>query len=218
MLLNQDFIVEIPKNASKTIKLIDPSDKNRRWQNCIKKIKNYHILLRDPYIRWLSATLQWIWDERENALGIRVFKKTQSTPMFDLEFHNRRIRENLIPFLSQIHTSIHTTPQIEYIPTYETGLQDYQNVYFYAREDQGLRKLFNRLNLAINEIPHQTNSKEDKMKIHTAKMIHPFIGEKLKNKVMNFYKEDYTLYRKHFPHVELKFDATEYFNKLGCNL
>ena len=218
MLLNQDFIVEIHKNASTTIRSIDPSDKNRLWQDCISPIKNYHILLRDPYTRWLSATLQWYFDPEVNFQSLRIFRNTWNTPKFDLEFHNRRIRENLIPFLSEVHTGVHTLPQIEYIPTIKTGLQDYQNVYFYAREDQGLRKLFNRLNLDITEIPHLNTSIEDKWKVHIAKMIHPFIGEKLKNKVMNFYKEDYTLYRKHFPHVELKFDATEYFNKLGCNL
>lgn len=217
MLLNQDFIVEIPKNASSTIKLIDPSDKNRSWRKCIKEIKNYHILLRDPYIRWLSAILQWVWDEEENSLGVRILQKTQNNRKFDLEFHNRRIRENLIPFLSEVHSGNHTLPQIGFIPTIKTGLQDHQNVYFYALEDQGLVKLFERLNLDPTEIPHENPSGE-KWKIHTAKMIHPFIGKKLQNKVMNFYKEDYTLYRKHFPHVELKFDATEYFNKLGCNL
>ena len=144
MLVGNNYIVEIPKNASSTIREYNSLDTNRMWTDCADKVKNYYVILRDPYIRWLSATLEWTTEHQD-------FIQTWGTFRWDPEYHERKVRHDLIPFLSRVESGHHTEPQVKFIPKPTPS----QNIFYYALEDKtkNLSALCKTLNLFPNGIP-----------------------------------------------------------------
>jgi hypothetical protein len=171
--VNKNAIICINKCGSSTI---------RAYAN--KKVctdtdyafKNYFVVVRDPLDRWFSGLTEYILELRKNL------RKKYHKKIYDYIFKN----------IDQVKFDRHTARQIEFIRI--------NNVEFFLFNDNGIQKLYERLNMGLPQ--HRNSSIGIPEKTRIQAMLKEHINESTLQKVFTYYKDDYELIKKHFPNYK----------------
>jgi hypothetical protein len=169
---NNDAIVWIPKNGSTSIRdyFSETIYSYYAWE-----VDTYHVILRDPYTRWISGVCEYI--KKYNAELDLIIEDIDKGRLIFAEF---------------------TTPQVNF-------LDFNGDTIFYNLEDNAINKIFDYFNIDANipwRKKSSTNAYRSKLK---KKLLKRLKTRKIYKKIYDFYAQDYELVRKNLGISTVKF-------------
>lgn len=157
---NNDAIVWIPKNGSTSIRdyFSETVYSYYAWQ-----VETYHVILRDPYIRWVSGVCEYI--KKYNVKLDDIIEDIDKGRLVFAEY---------------------TTPQVDFLDF------DGPTIY-YNLEDNAIHKIFTYFHIDANipwRKKTSTNAYRSELK---KKLLKRIKTRKMYKKIYDFYTDDYKL-------------------------
>jgi len=171
-------LVHIPKNASTLLRnwCLKQTDTNISDSNYLDfKVDKYYVLIRDPFDRWVSGVTEYY-------------------------YRNKFQIEHILDRIDMIEFDEHTTPQNQFLNFDYT-----KNTVFVPMDRKGMGYLNNKFLKYHHHPVNKYNSKSSIRKIKFKNLLLKKIQEQpsLKDKVIEFYKQDYEIIENYFDRISI---------------
>jgi len=171
-------LVYIPKNASTLLRnwCQKQTDTNISDSNYLDfEVDKYYVLIRDPFDRWVSGVTEYY-------------------------YRNKFQVEHILDRIEMIEFDEHTTPQNQFLNFDYT-----KNTVFVPMDRKGIGYLNNKFLKYPHHPINKYNSKSSIRKIKFKNLLLKKIQEQpsLKDKVIEFYKQDYEIIENYFDRISI---------------
>ena len=188
----------IPKNAGNTIGRCSTHPNISKWDLHKNSIETLIVLLRDPLERWISGTTEWIIWKLQDELNVWRWRPEKMT--WKQEQHLYHTKKTVMEDLDSIGPEQHTAPQTQFLCWDKQYKGDVKYHMLNKNTFKNLEKLYSldfQLDTHYTDRRTNFNTTEE---LFTKQLVKEWLVKfqlpKRKEKILEFYKDDYNFIKK----------------------